>query len=141
MESLRHGAFDSTTPSGDRADMFACIRCYFVHQGSIRELARWVEADFAELIGAQPGFVAYVFVDCGHREYVTISVFRQAEEAEGSRHLAPQWGEEHMTDYELTVTAAMHGQVVVGQPGDRRCARPSAGRSSAVREHALLSAA
>jgi hypothetical protein len=95
--------------------MFASIRCYFVHQGSVPDLARRVDGDFADLIAAQPGFVAYAFVDCDNREYITISVFRQGDEAEASRHLARRWGNEHMADFELTVTAALHVRVVVNR--------------------------
>ena len=95
--------------------MFASIRCYFVHRGSIAELAHRVDADFADLIADQPGFVSYAFVDCGEREYVTISAFRQANEAEASRDLARRWGDENMADFEFTVTAALHGEIRVGR--------------------------
>jgi hypothetical protein len=63
--------------------MFASVRCYFVHQGSIPELARRAHADFAARIATQPRFVAGPSVASGSREYVTISVFQQADEQSG----------------------------------------------------------
>ena len=68
--------------------MFASIRRYRLRGGSMDELARRVDTGFAEDIGSQPGFVAYEFMDCGDGELLTVSVFREAEQAEASRVLA-----------------------------------------------------
>ena len=54
----------------------------------MEELARRVDTGFAEDIGRRPGFVAYEFMDCGGGELLTLSVFREAEQAEASRALA-----------------------------------------------------
>ncbi|MGZ3700122.1 MAG: hypothetical protein ACXVCH_18665, partial [Bdellovibrionota bacterium] len=69
--------------------------------GGTLEVARLVEAEFADQIAAQPGFVWYAFLDCG-RDVMTISVFRERDQAVGSRELARGWIEQRMSDFDLT---------------------------------------
>jgi hypothetical protein len=95
--------------------MFASIRCYFVHKAPTAELAQRVDDGFAELIGAQPGFISYEFLDCGEGEAMTISVFRDAIQAAKSRELARRWTEEALKDFELTITEALHGEILVSR--------------------------
>jgi hypothetical protein len=95
--------------------MFASIRCYFVHKASTDELARQVEDEFADRIAAQPGFVSYVFLDCGGGDAMTISVFREPGQAAASRELAQRWSEERLGEFELTTTEALHGAIPVSR--------------------------
>jgi hypothetical protein len=95
--------------------MFASIRCYFVHKASTGELVRLVEDEFADRIAAQPGFVAYVFLDCGGGDAMTISVFREPRQAAASRELAQRWSEERVGEFELTTTEALHGAIPVSR--------------------------
>jgi hypothetical protein len=95
--------------------MFASVRCYFVHMVPVVELARLVDQDFAARIGAQPGFVSYEFLDCGGGEAMTISVFREASQAEASRELARRWTEEALPGLQLTITEALHGEILVSR--------------------------
>jgi hypothetical protein len=114
--------------------MFASVRCYFVHRLPTTELVRRVAEDFAARIGARPGFVSYEFIDGGGGDAVSISVFRQAAQAEASRELARRWTEERLQDLELTITESLHGEIVISRaaramtapdpgPGARRYAR------------------
>jgi heme-degrading monooxygenase HmoA len=95
--------------------MFASIRRYRLKQGSMDELARRVDASFAEEIGRQPGFVSYEFMDCGDGEVTTVSVFRDADEAEASRELAQRWTEENLRDFEFTRLEALSGEIDVSR--------------------------
>jgi len=95
--------------------MFASIRCYFVHKASTDELVRLVEDEFADRIAAQPGFVSYVFLDCGGGDAMTISVFREPDQAAASRQLAQRWTEERLGEFELTTTEALHGAIPVSR--------------------------
>jgi heme-degrading monooxygenase HmoA len=95
--------------------MFASIRRYRLQRGEMDELARRVDAGFAEEIGAQPGFVAYEFIDCGGDEIITLSVFREASEAQASRDLAQRWTEENLEDFEFTRIEAVHGEILVSR--------------------------
>jgi hypothetical protein len=95
--------------------MFASIRCYFVHKAPTDQLVRLVEGEFADRIAAQPGFVSYVFLDCGGGDAMTISVFREADQAAASRQLAQRWSEERLGEIELTVTETLHGAIPVSR--------------------------
>jgi hypothetical protein len=109
--------------------MFASIRCYFVHKAPTDELARLVEHDFADQIAAQPGFVSYVFLDCGGGDAMTISVFREAAQAAASRELAQRWSEQRLGEIELTLTEALHGAIPVSRAALEMLApRPSGSR-------------
>jgi hypothetical protein len=91
--------------------MFVSIRCYFVHKASAKELAEFVDADFADRIRAQPGFVSYEFLDGGGGEAMTISAFLEAAQAEDSRALARRWLDDRLSDFELTTTETVRGEI------------------------------
>jgi hypothetical protein len=95
--------------------MFASIRRYRLHSCSIDELTRRVDEGFAEQVSAQPGFVSYEFIDCGEDELMTISVFREADEAEASRDLAQRWSAENLEEFEFTPSEALHGEILVSR--------------------------
>ena len=95
--------------------MFASIRRYRLQRGSMEELTRRVDEGFAEDIGRRPGFVAYEFMDCGDGEIVTLSVFRDADQAEASRELALRWTEENLQDLEFGRLEALRGEILVSR--------------------------
>jgi hypothetical protein len=95
--------------------MFASIRRYRLHKGSMDELASRVDDGFAEEISTRPGFVSYEFVDCGDGEVMTVSVFDQATGAAGSRDLARRWTEENLQDLEFTRMGALDGEILVSR--------------------------
>jgi hypothetical protein len=95
--------------------VFASIRRYRLRSGSMDELARRVDTGFAEDIGRQPGFVAYEFMDCGDGELLTLSVFREFEQAEASRVLAQRWTEQNLQDLEFGRLEAVRGEIVVSR--------------------------
>jgi hypothetical protein len=110
--------------------MFASVRCYFVHKATPQELAERVGEDFADRLGARPGFVAYDFLDCGSGEAISVSVFEEAEQAAGSRTLARRWTEDRLGDMELTIMESLHGQVVSGSPARGRYMALRRGRAA-----------
>jgi hypothetical protein len=81
----------------------------------MEELTRRVDEGFAEDIGRRPGFVAYEFMDCGDGEIVTLSVFRDADQAEASRELALRWTEENLQDLEFRRLEALRGEILVSR--------------------------
>ena len=95
--------------------MFASMRRYRLERGSMAELARRVDEDFAERLAAQPGFVSYEFIDCGSGEFMTMSVFLTLEQAEASRELARRWAEENSDELEFPRLEAAHGEILVGR--------------------------
>ena len=98
--------------------MFASMRRYRLERGSMDELARRIDEDFAERLSAQPGFVAYEFIDCGLGEFLTLSVFLTLAQAEGSRELARQWAEANSDELEFPRVESAHGEIVVGRAAE-----------------------
>jgi hypothetical protein len=95
--------------------MFATIRRYRLIEGSLDELMRRVEEDFAEQIQAQPGFRSYQFMDCGDNIVMTISMFSEAREAEAARDLAQRWTAENLQDLRFTRLESFGGEVLVNR--------------------------
>jgi heme-degrading monooxygenase HmoA len=81
----------------------------------MEELARRVDNGFAEEISAQPGFVSYEFIDGGEGEVTTLSIFREADQAEASRELARRWTEESLSDFEFSGIEALRGEIHVSR--------------------------
>jgi hypothetical protein len=94
--------------------MFASMRRYRLERGSMTELARRIDEDFAEKLSAQPGFASYELIDCGLGEFLTMSVFVALEQAEASRELARRWAEEN-DDLVFPRLEATHGEIHVGR--------------------------
>jgi hypothetical protein len=120
--------------------MFASIRRYRMHKGSMDELAGRVDEGFAEEIRTQPGFVSYEFVDCGDGEVMTISIFREAEGAAGSRDLARRWTDENLQDLEFARMGALDGEILVSRANEDMLEPGHVGTSrkfASVRQYAL----
>jgi hypothetical protein len=118
--------------------MFTSVRCYFVHRLPTAELVRRVAEDFAAQIGARSGFVSYEFIDGGGGDAVSISVFREAAQAEASRELARRWSEERLQDLELTITESLHGEIVISRAARELTApdsEPGVGRYARLRRY------
>jgi hypothetical protein len=110
--------------------MFASIRSYKLNDAPIDDLADLVAADFADRLAGQPGFVAYAFVDCDDGDALTISVFREREQAAASRALAKTWVADRAGHLDLTLVEAVNGSIPVSRaapelltPGMSRFAR------------------
>jgi hypothetical protein len=95
--------------------VFASIRRYRLQGGSMEDVARRVDESFAEEIGRQPGFVAYEFMDCRDGEIITLSVFRDADQAQASLELAQRWSEENLQDLDFRRLEALHGEILVSR--------------------------
>jgi hypothetical protein len=104
-----------STEDRRETEMFASIRLCRMHRGSTDELAIRVDEEFAEQISAQPGFVSYEFVDCGDREFMTVSIFDFATGARDSRELAKRWATDNRHDVDFTCTEALHGEIYVSR--------------------------
>jgi hypothetical protein len=81
----------------------------------VDELASRVDDGFADKISRRPGFVSYEFVDCGDGEIMTVSIFRDAEQADASRDLAQRWTDEHLREFDFSRNTGMRGQIRVSR--------------------------
>jgi hypothetical protein len=120
--------------------MFASMRRYQLHAGSIDELTQRIDEGFAEEISAHPGFVSYEFVDCGEGELMTISIFGEAAAAEASRGHARRWSDEKLRDFEFTPSEPLRGEILVSRAAEKMLA-PGHARArrkfASVRRYAL----
>src|SRR5262249_56676336 len=95
LTAVREGVASDTGSDTKGQRMFASMRRYRLERGTMADLSRAIDEDFAEQLAAQPGFVSYEFLDCGLGEFMTFSIFTTLEQAEASRELARRWAEEH----------------------------------------------
>jgi len=124
--------------------MFASIRFYVLQRAPVigaptREFARLVEAEFADLIASQPGFVWYAFLDCGGGDVMTISVFHERDQAIASRELARRWVDERLSEFDLTLTEALDGAIPVSRVAPVLL-EPALGRFARVRRYKVSDA-
>ena len=71
--------------------MYASIRTYRFGSGSADDMMHRVDRDFADALAQEPGFVAYQVIETGRDRLMSISIFRNREDAERSNQLAAQW--------------------------------------------------
>jgi hypothetical protein len=95
--------------------MHVSIRTYRVGTGLIDGLMHRVDRDFAEAIVREPGFIAYQAVRTGERTVASITLFREAEQAETSNELAAQWIAEELQDFKIESMGRFGGEVMVSR--------------------------
>ncbi len=96
--------------------MYASIRRYVVHPGSIDEIARQVNKGFLPIIRDIPGFVAYYVVDVGHGLGISISIFEDQAGAERSAVEAKEYIRENLASLFPNPPEIMDGEVLVKSP-------------------------
>lgn len=96
--------------------MFASIRRYRLESGSIDDLLRLVDTDFADSVQELDGFVEYQVLECGNGEIVTITTFTDRARAEESMELAADWIRDTLArQFDLTRLEAFVGEVAISR--------------------------
>ena len=95
--------------------MHVSNRTYRVGTGAIDGLMHRVDRDFAEAVAREPGFIAYQAVRTGERTVASITLFREAEQAEASSELAAQWIAEELQDFKIESMGRFGGEVMVSR--------------------------
>ena len=95
--------------------MHVSIRTYRVGTGSMDRLMHRVDRDFAEAIAQEPGFIAYQAVQTAERTVASITLFREAEQAEASNELAAQWIAEELQEFKIESMGRFGGEVMVSR--------------------------
>ncbi len=120
--------------------MHTSIRRYQVEAAHMDELMGRIDKEFARHIAVRPGFGTYEAIECGGGEFVTISAFVEAEEADASRSLARDWVRTALADIPLEVVEVQHGEILINR-ADRSVLSPSHSDTSTalavVRRYAL----
>ena len=96
--------------------MYASIRRYVVHPGSIDEIARQVTKGFLPIIRDIPGFVAYYVVDAGHGMGISFSIFEDKAGAERSAVASREYVKENLASLFPNPPEIMDGEVLVKAP-------------------------
>ncbi len=96
--------------------MYASIRRYVVHPGSIDGIARQVNKGFLPIIRNLPGFVAYYVVDAGHGIGISFSIFEDQAGAERSTAAAGEYIRENLASLFPNPPEIMDGEVLVKAP-------------------------
>jgi hypothetical protein len=96
--------------------MFASVRRYRLEAGSIDELLRLVDTDFAETVQEMDGFVEYQVLECGNGEIVTITTFSDRDSAEESFRMATDWVRDTLAArFDLKRLEAFVGEVAISR--------------------------
>ncbi len=96
--------------------MYASIRRYVVHAGSIDEIARQVNKGFLPIIRDIPGFVAYYVVDARHGTGISFSIFEDQAGAERSVAASREYVKENLASLFPNPPEIMDGEVLVKAP-------------------------
>jgi hypothetical protein len=96
--------------------VFAAVRRYRLESGSIDDLLRLVDVDFAERVQQLDGFVEYQVLECGNGEIVTVTTFTERVHAEESMRLSADWVREMLAKrFELTRLEGFVGEVAISR--------------------------
>jgi hypothetical protein len=95
--------------------MYTSIRSYRLDEGDMADAMHRVDAEFADRIAEEAGFVAYQCVDCGDNVLCTITTFRDEAGAEGSVDMAADFVRDRMSDMVLVRTDVKGGKVDVSR--------------------------
>jgi len=95
--------------------MYASVRRYRAAQDEVDALMHRIDEEFAEQISGQPGFCSYQAIDCGGGMVITVTCFREAEDADRSAEAAARWISESLSDFEIERLDASAGEVQVSR--------------------------
>ncbi len=96
--------------------MYASIRRYVVHPGSMEKIAKQVNDGFLPIVQSIPGFVAYYIVDIGRGIGISISIFEDQDGAERSAAEAKEYIRENLASLFPNPPEIMDGAVLVKPP-------------------------
>ncbi|MEE8211112.1 MAG: hypothetical protein V3T85_04215 [Acidiferrobacterales bacterium] len=96
--------------------MYASIRRYVVHPGSMQKIAKQVNEGFLPIVRNIPGFAAYYVVDVGNGLGISISIFEDQDGAERSAAEAKEYIRENLASLFPNPPEIMDGEVLVKSP-------------------------
>jgi hypothetical protein len=102
--------------AAEEEGMFASIRRYRLESGSIDDMLRLVDTDFADTVQELEGFVEYQVLECGNGEIITITTFTDRVHAEDSMEASADWVRDTLARrFDLTRLEAFVGEVVISR--------------------------
>jgi hypothetical protein len=94
---------------------YCALRRYVLREGSISELLRRVDESFAETVQTVDGFRAYIVLELGNDEVVSLTFTRDHAGAEASDALAARFVADELADFWLERVDARAGDVHVSR--------------------------
>ncbi|WP_188193558.1 hypothetical protein [Nonomuraea sp. SYSU D8015] len=95
--------------------MYAIVRHYRTDAGSVRDMVRQVDAEFADRIPEQVGSLLYTAVDTGEGAAMTITLFADAESATRSEAMVTQVQRSLAERFGVDETTVHRGEVMVSR--------------------------
>jgi hypothetical protein len=95
--------------------MYASIRRYQVDPEQMDDLMTRVDRGFAEILSNEPGFCSYQAIDAGDGVCITVTCFRQEEDAHRSADMAASWVGDALSDLDVERIGAEAGAVQVSR--------------------------
>jgi hypothetical protein len=95
--------------------MYASVRRYRVGPGTMDDLMHRIDTDFAERLSGQPGFCSYQAIGMDDTQVVTITCFREEDDAHRSADMAAGWIKDALGDIEIERLDAASGQIMVSR--------------------------
>ena len=95
--------------------MHMSLRTYRITKGSIDEALHRVDQGLADAFAREPGFVSYQVARTGDRTVASMTVFRDAEQAEASNQLAAEWVADELSDFGVERLGVIGGEVMVSR--------------------------
>lgn len=95
--------------------MHMSIRTYRITKGSIDEALHRVDQGLADAFAREPGFVSYQVARTGDRTVASMTVFRDAEQAEASNQLAAEWVADELADFGVERLGVIGGEVMISR--------------------------
>jgi len=98
--------------------MYASVRSYRVDPGSVGEIMRRVDEEFAPTLSREPGFVSYQVIDTGEESLVTVTVFHDEAGVEASVMKAAEFVRDRLSDMDIERVDAKSGSIGVSLATD-----------------------
>lgn len=93
--------------------MYGVIREYALKPETLETVVARVRAEFAPMLGKEPGFVSYSLTQIDRDRVVTASAFQNRAQAEASMNLAAAWVAKALPDTVVGKMRSTIGEIVV----------------------------
>lgn len=100
--------------------MYAAVRQYELGSGSVNELLQIIDGELADRMSGLPGFISYHVAATGQDEVLSLSLFRDEQDALRSSELAAEFVSDRLRSFELNLTSALSGEVGVSRAASPR---------------------
>jgi quinol monooxygenase YgiN len=94
---------------------YCAVRRYVLREGSINELLRRADLSFAETVQTVDGFRAYMVLELGNDEIVSLTFTRDHAGADASDEVAARFVRDELADFRLERIDARSGDVHVSR--------------------------